>query len=259
MTLTVRDGDTVLGTVTETVTAYAPAAGTVAVQTAPAVAGERTTVRDQRHSRQDITFEVRRRAGGAKRRSARPAGPGELGYSSPVAATDTVTAPRLDAEPDVWHRRRRMGRSGPVGAAELWDGETLAGWSAVGAGSFSPQLPDALAASAGTDAAPTPASSTTRAREFKDFELSVDYRVAATDNNGGVLLRFPKPATSPTPTHGYQVAILDNGAAARAHRRDPQERGTATPFAAVDRDQLQAHARVEHAEDPRRRRPSRCC
>ena len=53
------------------------------------------------------------------------------------------------------------------------------------------------------------------AREYKDFELSVDYRAAATNSNGGVLLRFPQPATmADADRSGYQVAVLDNGTAA---------------------------------------------
>ena len=70
-------------------------------------------------------------------------------------------------------------------------------------------------------------------RQFKDFELSVDYRTAATNNNGGVFLRFPAPAT---------VADIDPAATrsrssttARATTRTgaiTQERGPATTFAA---------------------------
>ena len=229
VTLTVRDGDTVLGTATETVTAYAPAAGTVAVQTAPAVAGERTTVRADAAG-QDITFEVRRRGVSVAKQVVPLDGQGRasFSYSSPVAATDTVTA-CVDAsatcgtaDVEWWFR--------PGGAAELWDGETLAGWSAVGAGSFSRNYLNALATSAGTTSA-NPGVLWYSARKFKDFELSVDYRVAAVGNNGGVLLRFPAPANVADADSGYQVAILDNGAAGVRTGAITQERGTVTSFA----------------------------
>ena len=63
------------------------------------------------------------------------------------------------------------------------------------------------------------------AREFKDFELSVDYRGAATNSNGGVLLRFPRPATmADADRNGYQVAVLDNGTAATRSGALLQER-----------------------------------
>ena len=63
------------------------------------------------------------------------------------------------------------------------------------------------------------------AREYKDFELSVDYRGAATNSNGGVLLRFPKPtAITDADRSGYQVAILDNGTTATRTGAVLQER-----------------------------------
>ena len=63
------------------------------------------------------------------------------------------------------------------------------------------------------------------AREYKDFELSVDYRGAATNSNGGVLLRFPKPtAIADADRSGYQVAVLDNGTAATRTGAILQER-----------------------------------
>ena len=63
------------------------------------------------------------------------------------------------------------------------------------------------------------------AREYKDFELSVDYRGAATNSNGGVLLRFPKPtAITDADRSGYQVAVLDNGTAATRTGAILQER-----------------------------------
>ena len=66
----------------------------------------------------------------------------------------------------------------------------------------------------------------------------MDYRTAATSNNGGVFLRFPQPATvGDIDRGGYQVAILDNGSnAAPATQRTgalTQERVTPTTFAAT--------------------------
>ena len=73
------------------------------------------------------------------------------------------------------------------------------------------------------------------AREYKDFELSVDYRAAATNSNGGVLLRFPRPATiADADRNGYQVAVLDNGTAATRSGALLQER-PALVLRAVDR------------------------
>ena len=61
----------------------------------------------------------------------------------------------------------------------------------------------------------------------------MDYRTAATNNNGGVFLRFPAPATvADIDRGGYQVAILDNGGATTRTGAITQERGPATTFAA---------------------------
>ena len=47
----------------------------------------------------------------------------------------------------------------------------------------------------------------------------MDYRTVATNNNGGVFLRFPAPATvNDIDRNGYQVAILDNGSGATRPR-----------------------------------------
>ena len=71
-----------------------------------------------------------------------------------------------------------------------------------------------LATSGGASSA-NPGALWYSARQFKDFELSVDYRTVATNNNGGVLLRFPSPATvADIDRGGYQVAILDSGTGA---------------------------------------------
>ena len=104
---------------------------------------------------------------------------------------------------------------GADGFAELWDGESLAGWSAVGTGTIARNYLTSLA-TAGGRRAPTRAPWYYSLRQFKDYELSVDYRTAATSNNGGVFLRFPQPATvADIDRGGYQVAILDNGSTPR--------------------------------------------
>ena len=50
----------------------------------------------------------------------------------------------------------------------------------------------------------------------------MDYRAAATNNNGGVLPALParRRTVADIDRGGYQVAILDNGTARHAHRRD---------------------------------------
>ena len=120
-----------------------------------------------------------------------------------------------------WRARSRRRRR----VAELWDGETLAGWRVRRHRVDAPQLHDRAARRGGA----TPANAGVLwfygARQFKDFELSVDYRAAATNSNGGVLLRFPRPAAiADADRNGYQVAVLDNGTAATRSGALLQER-----------------------------------
>jgi hypothetical protein len=87
------------------------------------------------------------------------------------------------------------------GWQELWDGISTAGWTYTGAGSIARNAMNALGTAGGATATNTGVLRTTR--EFKDFHLQLQYRSAATSNNGGVIVRG-----------GDQVAILDNGTAA---------------------------------------------
>ena len=123
------------------------------------------------------------------------------------------------------------------GWSDLWDGETLAGWSGAGTGSVTRNFLTSLATAGGASSA-NPGTIWYSARQFKDFELSVDYRTAATNNNGGVFLRFPAPATvNDIDRNGYQVTILDNGSgatpAAQRSGSITQERVTPTTFASA--------------------------
>ena len=85
------------------------------------------------------------------------------------------------------------------------------------------------------------------AREYKDFELSVDYRGAATNSNGGVLLRFPKPADDgrrrpqrlpgrdPRQRHRRDPHRRDPAGAAGARRTRPRARPASSPRASGTR------------------------
>ena len=107
--------------------------------------------------------------------------------------------------------------------AELWDGETPGGLGVRGTGSASRNFMASLAGAGGSAA--NAGVLFYGAREYKDFELSVDYRASATNSNGGVLLRFPRPATmADADRNGYQVAVLDNGTAATRSGALLQER-----------------------------------
>ena len=240
--LTVRDGDSVVGTATLTVKVFAPAAGDVTLAApANATAGADATI-SAALADQDVTLEVYRRVAG----SAHPlvaSGTDTLTYSSPVAANDIVVACAAAGQSCVTSGRTlNLDASGAptnlravpfargsidwIAAGEwkdLWDGETLAGWEYAGTGAAGRNF---MASLAGSGASAANAGVLFYgARQFKDFELSVDYRAAATNSNGGVLLRFPRPASvADADRNGYQVAVLDNGTAATRSGALLQER-----------------------------------
>ena len=222
------------GTSTKQIKVYAPATGNVAL-TAPANADTGQTVNVAAAlAGQDLTIEAFR--AGTKVAS----GTNSLSYSSTVAAADTIVAcaaagattclasgttlaadnSNLKAVPTTiktvtW---RSVAKN-----AELWDGMSLAGWSYVGTGSAARNGMTALQGAGGSAA--NAGVLYYGAREYKDFELSVDYRGAATNSNGGVLLRFPRPtAITDADRSGYQVAILDNGTTATRTGAITQER-----------------------------------
>jgi hypothetical protein len=224
------------GTSTKQIKVYAPATGDVSL-TAPQTADAGQTVNvTATLAGQDLTVE-------AYRAGVRVAnGINSLSYSSPVAGADTLVAcaaagaatclasgttlaadlsnlkPVPTATKTVtW---RQLGQT-----AELWDGASLSGWTYAGTGSTSRNGMTALQGAGGSAA--NAGVLYYGAREYKDFELSVDYRGAATNSNGGVLLRFPKPtAVADADRNGHQVAILDNGTTATRTGAITQERPT---------------------------------
>ncbi|WP_053225640.1 family 16 glycoside hydrolase [Solirubrobacter soli] len=236
--LTVKDGTTVIGTATSNVSTSGGAVTVTGPATTPA-AGENATFTATTTPARDLTFEVYRKTGATSytRVLQRVTG-GSLTYSSPIAASDVVVAcaertcgapgslkPGAGSASVDWAYK-----PGADGFAELWDGESLAGWSAVGAGAVTRNFMASLATSGGATSA-NPGAIHYSPRQFKDFELSVDYRTAATSNNGGVFVRSPSPAVVADLDKGYQVAILDNGGATTRTGAITQERGPATTFA----------------------------
>ena len=233
VTVTVRNGDAIIGTATKTIAVYPEAAGTVAL-TGPQNADTGQTVNVAATlAQQDLTVEVYR----AGVRVAN--GTNSVSYSSPVAATDTVVAcaaagattclasgttlaadnSNLKAVPTTI--KSVTWRSGKL--AELWDGMSLANWRYVGTGCMARNGMTSLQGAGGSAA--NAGVLWYGAREYKDFELSVDYRGAATNSNGGVLMRFPQPtAITDADRSGYQVAVLDNGTAATRTGAVLQER-----------------------------------
>ena len=221
------------GAATKQIKVYPPATGTVAL-TAPANADTGSTVNVSASlAQQDLTIEAYR--AGVKVAS----GTNTLAHSSTVATTDTIVAcaaagatclssgttlaadnSNLKAVPTAI---RTVTWREPRQTAELWDGLSLAGWQYAGTGSLARNGMTALQGAGGSAA--NAGVLYYGAREYKDFELSVDYRGAATNSNGGVLLRFPKPTTmADADRSGYQVAILDNGTAATRTGAVLQER-----------------------------------
>ena len=177
------------------------------------------------------------------RRGGRDAASERHDAGAPTTATSRPSRPAIRTV--TWRERQ---------TAELWDGSRWPAGQYVGTGSLARNGLTALQG-AGGSATPTPASLYYGAREYKDFELSVDYRAAATNSNGGVLLRFPKPATvADADRNGYQVAILDNGTAAtrtgailqeraRARVRPTRPRRTSSPRASGTRSTISAIGR----------------
>ncbi len=238
VTLTVRDGDAVIGTATKTVNVFAPATGDVALSAPANAATDADAQIAASLPGQDVTIEVYRRVAG----TAYPlvaSGTDSLKYRSPIAATDVVVACAAAGQSCVTSGRTLAAdgsnlRAVPVAQRtiewrsagewqELWDGETLAGWEYAGTGASNRNFMASLAGSGGSAA--NAGVLFYGARQFKDFELSVDYRASATNSNGGVLLRFPRPATmADADRNGYQVAVLDNGTAATRSGALLQER-----------------------------------
>jgi M6 family metalloprotease-like protein len=224
--LTVRDGATVLGTATKTVMSNTPGAPSVSAP-ASATAGDTVNVVATGAGTQDVAFEVYR-ANTRVEQQVVPLGAGgtaSFSYSSPVASTDRVVA-CVDAA----CAENTVDWGFGSGWRDLWDAKTTAGWSPLGTGSIARNSMTALGTAGGATSA-NPGALWYSARKFKDFHLKLDYRAAATSNNGGVLVRFPTPASvGDIDRGGYQVAILDNGNANTRTGAITQER-PATTFA----------------------------
>ena len=239
VTLTVRDGDTVLGTATETVTVFAPATG---MRSRPRRRRPPRGAHDGRAIARRPGHHVRGPPP-RRRQHAYPLvgqGPAASATRSPVAATDivspawprpacvtsgrTLAADAPTCAPSRLARRTSTGAR-PANGSELWDGETLAGWSAAGAGVVVAQLHDRA-----RQRRPGPRRQRRRAlvygaRQFKDFELSVDYRVAADELQRRRAAALPAAGdVADADRNGYQVAILDNGAAGERTGAITQER-----------------------------------
>lgn len=94
----------------------------------------------------------------------------------------------------------------PVSAAEesLWDGASLDGWQQCGPGQFT-VIDGALVASGGM-------GMLWYSKEpFKDFKLSLNWKVSEADDNSGVFVRFPNPGDDPwvAVNGGYELQICD--------------------------------------------------
>ncbi|MDF1799752.1 MAG: DUF1080 domain-containing protein [Planctomycetota bacterium] len=90
------------------------------------------------------------------------------------------------------------------GWLDLWDGESLAGWSMAGPGEF--QIVDgSLMATGGmgllwySDA------------DFQDFTLALEWAAEDASDNSGVFVRFPDPGNDPwvAVNQGYELQICD--------------------------------------------------
>ncbi len=91
--------------------------------------------------------------------------------------------------------------------ASLFDGATLDGWRQAGPGGF--DVVDGTLQSFGGMGLLWYAK-----KQFTDFILKVDWKVAHLSDNSGVFLRFPDPGNDPwvAVNNGYEVQIDDLGA-----------------------------------------------
>jgi hypothetical protein len=108
------------------------------------------------------------------------------------------TAERLFEKPIV---------TAPAGPVQLFDGATLNGWVQAGAGSF--VVDGGALRSQGGFGLLWFANA-----QFRDFELSVEWRLTQAGDNSGVFVRFPDPNGDPMNAvrEGYEVQIDDLGA-----------------------------------------------
>ncbi len=94
------------------------------------------------------------------------------------------------------------------GSYELFDGRSLDGWSMTGPGEFTIENPGddgVLLATGGMGML------WYHERRFGDFELTIDWKAEAPEDNSGVFVRFPEPPDSPWDAvhRGHEIQILD--------------------------------------------------
>ena len=95
----------------------------------------------------------------------------------------------------------------PNGPVQLFDGTTLNGWTQAGPGNFVVDN-GALRSQDGLGLLWYSLA------QFRDFELSVDWKITLAGDNSGIFIRFPDPNGDPfnAVREGYEVQIDDLGA-----------------------------------------------
>lgn len=103
----------------------------------------------------------------------------------------------------------------PNGPVQLFDGATLTGWTQAGSGTFA-VVNGTLRTQGGFGMMWYSAS------QFRNFELSIDWKVTQTADNSGIFVRFPDPNGDPfnAVREGYEVQIdaLGNPDGAMIHK-----------------------------------------
>jgi choline dehydrogenase-like flavoprotein len=94
----------------------------------------------------------------------------------------------------------------PSGQVQLFDGATLNGWTQAGPGNFVVDN-GSLRSQGGLGLLWYSLA------QFRDFELSVDWKITQTGDNSGIFIRFPDPNGDPfnAVREGYEVQIDDLG------------------------------------------------
>jgi choline dehydrogenase-like flavoprotein len=95
----------------------------------------------------------------------------------------------------------------PAAALQLFDGATLNGWTQAGAGNFAVDN-GTLRSQGGLGLLWYSAA------QFRNFELTLDWKLTQAGDNSGVFIRFPDPNGDPfnAVKEGYEVQIDDFGA-----------------------------------------------
>src|SRR6185436_644039 len=95
----------------------------------------------------------------------------------------------------------------PSGPVQLFDGATLNGWTQAGPGNF-------VVDNGGLRSQGGLGLLWYSQAQFRDFELSVEWKITQLGDNSGVFIRFPDPSGDPfnAVREGYEVQIDDAGA-----------------------------------------------